>query len=180
MELTKKENNKHFYFMTVSPNGDFSITEMQNTLFDQNEYQECIDIFGEEDVIGVVKIGVDINVIYNTNLRTIPEINLLKERLQKGDNQVRNLVSREELFPSITDIKTFAYDEFSMLYFSGIIGSGMKRSVPTAANVRKVKCYRFSTLFFNDLLKQMAVTFVRNGQLTIMPFPFKYLMECIS
>ncbi|MBP5503965.1 MAG: hypothetical protein J6Y24_14370 [Bacteroidales bacterium] len=174
-----EDNNKHYYFMTVSPNGDFSITEKENTLFDQNEYQECIDIFSEENVIGVVKNGEDINVIYNTKLRTIPEISLLKERLQKGDNQVRNQVSREELFPSITDIKSFANDDYSLHYFSGIIGAGMKRDVPTAANVRMVKCYRFSKLFFNELLKLMAVTFVRNGQLTIMPFPFKYLLESI-
>lgn len=172
-----EDDNKHFDFMTVSPNGDFSITEKENTLFDQNEYQECIDIFGEEGVIGVVKIGEDINVIYNTNLRTIPEINSLKERLQKGDNQVRNQASIEALFPSITDIKSFANDDYSLHYFSGIIGAGMKRGVPTAANIRKVKCYRYSKLFFNELLKLMAVNFVRNVQLTIMPFPFKYLQE---
>ncbi len=171
------DNNSHFYFMTINPNGDFTITEKENTLFEQNEYQECIDIFGEENVIGVVKNGENINVIYNTNLRTIPEINLLKERLQNNDNKVRNQESREELFPSITDIKSFANDDYSLHYFSGIIGAGMKRDVPTAANVRKVKCYRHSNLFFNELLKLMAVNFVRNGQLTIMPFPFKYLQE---
>lgn len=172
-----EDNNKHFYFMTIAPNGEFTIEEKENTLFEQNEYQDCIDIFGEEDVIGIVKNGKDINVIHNTKLKTIPEIELIKERLKNGDNKLRNKESREELLPSITDIKSFANNDYSLYYFSGIIGAGMKRVIPTAANIRMVDTYRFSNLFFNDLLKLMAVTFVRNGQLTIMPFPFKYLLE---
>ncbi len=173
------DNNNHFHFMTVNPNGDFSIVEKENTLFEQDEYQDYIDVFGKEDVIGIVKIGDDINVIHNTRLRTIPEINLLKERLMKGDNQVRNKTSIDELFPAVTDIKSFDTNGNSLYYFSGIIGAGMKRLIPTAANIRMVDTYRHSKLFFNDLLKLMAVTFVRNGQLTIMPFPFKYLIEFI-
>ena len=174
------DNNNHFHFMTVNPNGDFSIIEKENTLFEQDEYQDCIDIFGKEDVIGIVKLGNDINVIHNTNLRTIPEINLLKERLQNGDNKVRNKTSIDVLFPAVTDIKSFDTNENSLHYFSGIIGAGMKRDISTAANIRMVDTYRHSKLFFNDLLRLMAVTFVRNGQLTIMPFPFKYLLEGIQ
>lgn len=173
------DNNNHFHFMTVNPNGDFSIIEKENTLFEQDEYQDCIDIFGKEDVIGIVKLGNDINVIHNTNLRTIPEINLLKERLQNGDNKVRNKTSIDVLFPAVTDIKSFDTNENSLHYFSGIIGAGMKRDISTAANIRMVDTYRHSKLFFNDLLRLMAVTFVRNGQLTIMPFPFKYLLEFV-
>ena len=97
----------------------------------------------------------------------------------KGDNQVRNKTSIDELFPAVTDIKSFDTNGNSLYYFSGIIGAGMKRLIPTAANIRMVDTYRHSKLFFNDLLKLMAVTFVRNGQLTIMPFPFKYLIEFI-
>lgn len=176
----EEDDTSHFYIMTINPNGEFTIIERDNTLFDQEEYQDCINIFGKDDVIGFVKIGDDINVIHNTHLRTIPEINLLKERLSSGDNQVRNKVSIEELFPAVTDIKSFNTNEYSLHYFSGIIGAGMKRVIPTAANIRMVDAYRYSKLFFNDLLKLMAVTFVKNGQLTIMPFPFKYMMEYIN
>lgn len=173
------ENNKHFYFMTIAPNGKFTIEEKENTLFEQNEYQDCIDIFGNEDVIGIVKKGKDINIIHNTKQKTIPEIKIIKKRLKDGDNKLRNKESREELLPAITDIKCFSHNNYSMYYFSGIIGAGMKRVIPTAANIRMVDTYRSSNLFFNDLLKLMAVTFVRNGQLTVMPFPFKYLLEFI-
>ena len=53
----------------------------------------------------------------------------------------------------------------------------MRRVIPTAANIRLVDTWQKSNLFFEKLLKLMAVTFVRNGQLTVVPFPFKYLLE---
>ena len=53
----------------------------------------------------------------------------------------------------------------------------MRRVISTAANIRLVEAYLNSKLFFDEMLRLMAVTFVRNGQLTVMPFPFKYLME---
>ena len=168
---------RHFYFMTISPNGDFTIAERENTLFEHDEYQECIDIFDNEDVVGVVKYGDDVNVIHNTRLKTIPEIELIKERLENNDNKIRDKISREELFPAITDIKCFANNNNSLFYFSGIIGTGMRRVISTAANIRLVDTWGKSNLFFDKLLKLMAVTFVRNGQLTMFPFPFKYLLE---
>lgn len=173
----KDDDTKHFYFMSVSPTGEFVIREQKNNLFEQDEYQECINIFEMDDVVGVVRKGEDINVIHNTKLRTIPEIDLIKKLLTNGDNQLRGKERRNELFPAVTDIKCFAKKDYSLNYFSGIIGEGMRRAIPTAANIRLVDTYLNSKLFFEDMLKLMAVTFVRNGQLTIMPFPFKYLLE---
>lgn len=176
----KEDDTKHFYFMTIKPNGDFEISEQENTIFEQTEYQECIDIFDKDDVVGVVRVGEDINVIHNTKYRTVPEIALIKERLCNNDNKLRDKASRETLFPAVTDIKSFAKNDYSLFYFSGIVGAGMRRVILTAANIRLVDSYRFSNLFFDNMLKLMAVTFVRNGQLTVMPFPFKYLHEFIK
>lgn len=173
----RDDDTKHFYFMTISPTGEFAIKEQENNLFEQDEYQECINIFEMNDVVGVVRKGDEINVIHNTKLRTIPEINLIKELLSNGDNHLRNQERREELFPAVTNIKCFAKNDYTLNYFSGIIGEGMRSVIPTAANVRFVEAYMNSRLFFDDMLKLMAVTFVRNGQLTVFPFPFKYLME---
>ena len=71
----------------------------------------------------------------------------------------------------------FKTTEDSILYSSGQIGSGMNTSIPRASHVRKIIPYNDSPLFFQDYLETMNVTFVRNGQLTIIPFPFKYLRE---
>lgn len=180
--LAKTDENDlvHYYFMTIHPDGSCEFAEQENSLFDQNEYQTCIDLFSKNDVIGVVKHGEDINVIHNTQLRTLPEIDAIYERLKSGDNKMRDKVSREELFSSVTDVKCFASDDYSLSYFSGIVGAGMRATIATSANIRMVDSYRYSELFFPSLLRLMAVTFVRNGQLTVMPFPFKYLREYIE
>lgn len=173
----KDDDTKHFYFMTIFPTGEFVIKEQENNLFEQDNYQECINIFEIDDVVGIVRVGEDINVIHDTKLRTIPEIDLIRDLLNNGDNYLRSKERREELFPAITNIKCFAKNDYSLNYFSGIIGEGMRRVIQTAANVRLVDTYLNSKLFFDNMLKLMAVTFVRNGQLTVMPFPFKYLLE---
>lgn len=180
--LSKTDENElvHYYFMTIHPDGSCEFVEQENSLFDQNEYQTCIDIFGNDDVVGVVKRGEDINVIHNTRLRTVPEIEAIYDRLKNGDNKMRGRDSREELFSSVTDVKCFASNDYSLNYFTGIIGAGMRATISNSANIRMVDSYRYSELFFPSLLRLMAVTFVKNGQLTVMPFPFKYLREYIE
>lgn len=85
---------------------------------------------------------------------------------------------RENLLSSVIDIKYFQNDG-AAYYFVGTIGEGMKYLLHTAANIRKIEPYGNAPLLFEALLPLMNVTFVRNGQLTIMPFPFKYLREHI-
>lgn len=55
----------------------------------------------------------------------------------------------------------------------------MNRSINNAATIRKIEGYKNSEIFFDKLLPLMNVTFVRNGQLTVQPFPFKYLREYV-
>ena len=53
-------------------------------------------------------------------------------------------------------------------------------SINRAANIRKIEPFKDSILMFEKLLPLMNVTFVHNGQLTIIPFPFKYLREYVK
>ena len=91
---------------------------------------------------------------------------------------MKKRTKRKELFSSIVDIKLFEKDDCKY-YFSGIIGEGMRTNINTAANIRKIEGYKNSKVRFDDMLQLMSVTFVRNGQLTVLPFPFKYLREYI-
>ena len=50
-------------------------------------------------------------------------------------------------------------------------------SISRSSVIRKVIPYQESKLFFREVLDTMNVTFVRHSQLTVMPFPFKYLRE---
>lgn len=83
------------------------------------------------------------------------------------------------MLPGVTDIHSFELDGVYH-YFVGAVGYTMRLSVQSAANIRKVIPVNGSELFFDRLLPLMEVLFVRNNQLTVLPFPFKNLREYIA
>jgi hypothetical protein len=56
----------------------------------------------------------------------------------------------------------------------------MRSRVEKASLIRKIKGYNGSVSHFDTLLPLMNIVFVKNGQLTVYPFPFKYLNEYIK
>ena len=75
-------------------------------------------------------------------------------------------------------MKTFRKND-ELYYFVGEIGAGINSTL-SGVPIRKIEVDEDSELFFDKLLPLMGVTFVRNGQLTVVPFPFKYLREYIK
>ncbi len=174
----------HYFCMEIAPDGTFSITEKQLNLFECEEYAECVDIFendrSEKSIRGIVKFpGGEINIIRDSMLFTIPQLELIKNKLQSGDTYLRNREARNSLLTAILDIKGYSKDN-KMYYFAGIIGEGMQTKIDCAVNIREIQSFKNSKLFFERLLPLMNVIFVRNGQLTVIPFPFKYLREYVK
>ena len=64
-------------------------------------------------------------------------------------------------------------------YFVGDIGAGMQTTVGHAANIRELCTESSGKVDIERVLPLVDVDFVRNGQLTVVPFPFKYLREYI-
>lgn len=176
------EHNIKYIFMTIHPNGAFNISEQTLNLFEANKYYQCVEIFenakiNSEKVHGVIRdASGNINIIKDTGWFTIPEVNSIKAELAEGNTKLRGKEKRDELLPSCLDIKMFSYGN-SNYYFVGTIGNGMRPTINRAANIRKIEPFEDSELMFEKLLPLMNVTFVHNGQLTIIPFPFKYLRE---
>ena len=56
----------------------------------------------------------------------------------------------------------------------------MRPTVHNADNIRKIEPWGDSPNMFDKRLPLMDVTFVRNEQLTVIPFPFKYLREYVN
>ena len=174
---------KRYFFIKVNPDGTFEIWEQEFSLFEMNEYSEMTEIFEQgrtrsETVKGVIRFADgSINVIKDTGLFTIPETAKIAELLYAGDNKLRGRERREELMSSLLDIKLYE-ENGACYYFVGTIGEGMRQKIPRAAVIRKVEGYNNeSDLCFDRLLPLMNVSFVHNGQLTVIPFPFKYLRE---
>lgn len=175
------EIGNRYFFICVTPNGDITFSEQTLNLFEFNEYSECVNVFEDNPLAcGIIKrANGDMNIICDTNWITIPEIEQLKAELFLGNTHLRNKTKREELLTSILDIKLFE-EENAKHYFVGTIGEGMRTKVGSAANIRKIISHKDAPLMFDDILPLMNVTFVRNGQLTVVPFPFKYLREYIK
>ena len=183
-EVEIEEVNRYF-FMKISPDGSFTIREQELTLFEMNEYSECVEIFENartngEVVKGIIKTesGI-INVIKDSKLFTLPEMDNIKELLMSGDNKLRGKDRREELLSSCLDIKLYK-EGVCQYYYVGTIGEGMRVNIQRAAVIRKIEGHNDSPIIFEQLLPLMGVTFVHNGQLTVIPFPFKYLREYVN
>ena len=88
----------------------------------------------------------------------------------------------EELFSSKTNIYYSVNNEAEAFYFVGVVPDTIQTSFNNATNIRKVKAVgnllgQSKKLFFDKLIETMNVDFVKQGNLTVLPFPFKYLRE---
>lgn len=184
-KFTDGENEFRYFFMTVHPDGTFDVKEEFSDLFSQSRFASCMEIFdkadmAKENVKGIVMDACgNINVIKDTGWITIPEIIGIKKELEVGNNKLRSKAKREDLLSSCLDIKSFRVDNM-LYYFVGTIGEGMKYAIHNAANIRRIEPYNGAPKFFEKLLPLMNVSFVKNEQLTVIPFPFKYIREWVK
>ena len=87
----------------------------------------------------------------------------------------------EELFNSSIDIKYFGETEQEAYYFVGNSKASIQSSFKDSCHLRKIVAVgKDSKLVFSQLLPTMDVDFVRTGQSTVIPFPFKYIREYIE
>lgn len=80
-----------------------------------------------------------------------------------------------EYFAAVLDIKYFEKND-KYYYFVGTAEKMLQQSIHNACLLREVISLG-KKIDMQELLKLMAVEFVRNGQYTVLPFPFKYLSE---
>lgn len=178
----------HYVFMVIHPDGSFEIGERSKDLFNQQLFEQIEEIFAlnnmnaeihnryNEKYIGLVMNDKEeINIIQDTPFRMFADSGRIKEDLKKGPLS-RSKESLEEYYRGCLDIY-YKIIENELLYSVGQIGVGMQTKIERASHIRRVKSHNDSPLFFQELMETMNITFVRNGQLTVLPFPFKYLRE---
>ena len=176
---TTKEWSRYF-FLKVAADGRFEITQREGNdlILPEDEYADCCRVFDEnKDADELIKRSDSISAICDTGLFGVPEIEKIKAQIDStGKSISHNQESRDELMWSILDLKSFQKDGCTC-YFAGPIGYTMKPNIPHTTHIRQIKTYKGSPLSFDKLLRLMDVTFVHNEQLTVIPFPFKYLRE---
>ena len=175
------DDEVRYFFMTIHSDGSFDFTEKKFDLFSIEEYCKYSLILSDKETKGVV-VNADgqINVIKETGWFTIPQIEQIQAHLQEGDNRLRSKAKEDELLYSCLDIKYMPVTDKSAYYLVGTIGSGMQAKISDSCSIRRIEADGDSPLFFEQLLQLMDITFVRNGQLTVVPFPFKFLREWIE
>jgi len=87
--------------------------------------------------------------------------------------------TRYEILDSQLDIHHYI-ENGKQFYFVGIKGSGIQQQISRASVIRQIKKVNKSEFIFEKLLPLMNVDFVKNGDLTVIPFPLKYLREWIK
>jgi hypothetical protein len=192
VDSEKKIKENHYYSMTIKSSGNFEIKEV--TSESEEEYGLYDEIFAlnntkaerhnkwDEKYIGLVIDSCrNIDIIQDTPYFMLPSVDDIRYAL-KNEEINRKKDTLEKLFAGCLDIYHKKTVDDSCEYYSvGQIGSGIQQpKVERSAQVRKIVPHKQSKLFFREVLDTMNVTFVRNGQLTVMPFPFKYLREWIK
>ncbi|MCF0215422.1 MAG: hypothetical protein HUK21_02995 [Fibrobacteraceae bacterium] len=188
-KLIKDTKNAYqFYFMDIDPNGAFEISEVENDLFSQNQYSNCIEIYEKEEkssrsrnepIQGIIQDqNGNINIIRDTEQVTLPEFDKIMQDVAEGKNARRVAVAGTYL-NACTNIKMFENDD-KFFYCVGIKQTAIPQKIQRAVNIREIQSFNESAIIFEKLLPLMSVEFVRNGQMTVIPFPFKYLREWIE
>jgi hypothetical protein len=83
----------------------------------------------------------------------------------------------KEHFDANLNIKYFGVSSAQAYYFVGDRRGTVQQSFRDACHLRKIIADPGSQLVFDQLLQCMNVDFVRTGQSTVVPVPFKYLRE---
>ena len=83
----------------------------------------------------------------------------------------------DDLFSASLNIKYFGANESEAHYFVGDRQGAIQFSINNACHLRKIVAVNGSKLVFKGVLPTMDVDFVRTGQSTVLPFPFKYIRE---
>jgi hypothetical protein len=84
--------------------------------------------------------------------------------------------TRYEIIDSQLDIHLLE-ENGKLFYFVGIKGEGIQQQISRASIIREIEAHQDSEIIFDKLLSLMNVDFVKNGDLTVLPFPIKYLRE---
>ncbi len=181
IDLTE-EGEPEYAFMTVRGDGSFELlhateeTALPHLLEDARRLL-ALSRMGGEEIDGLIAYADgQIDLLKDSGWFTMPEGARIRCELAARGALSRAARVREEVLGSCIDVNVFEH-EGQTHYFAGTIGSGMNAALPRAVRIRRVESHNGSSRRLESLMPLFGVTFVRTGQLTVRPFPFKYLRE---
>lgn len=174
--ISYEKKQDTFYKMTISPNGTYSIRKIMKDIFNFEVYDKYLDYFDknkESQVLIADDLG-NVNIIERTPIITLPMSELLKcEVVPKARSFM------EEYYAGLCDVNYYKLDNMEY-YNSGQDLAYLKYDISKASHLYKINCIDNSKSLIKELLNLMAVKFVRLNNITVLPYPIKYLREYIN
>lgn len=167
----------------VAENPSFTSDEnLQNTINQLKSFRDKLskdelnNLFKKQDLSNRTKIKKAFCDFYYQNSEQYLGKKDVLHHFFKGKDEI------EELFASNINIYYQDENTTEAFYFVGVVPKQIQTNFQNATNIRKIKAVKNlkgqqSKLVFDQLLQTMAVDFVKQGSLTVLPFPFKYLRE---
>lgn len=170
-----------FYSMTVHPDGSF---EYEKTEPGNGKDEDTFLWEGQTKQSAPEYIVRDWNnngcVVRRTNLLPIPDDEKFRESLKKhGREGARGQINKENNIHSIIDLWIAEFDGHTY-YVSGYNQHDLNAVLERSPNIRQMEIDSTNDDLQNIILNLMNVPFVRYNQLTVAPFPIKYLREIME
>lgn len=172
---TSNDYGKHIYSMVIKPSGDFEIFEEEMTTLNPNFYElnsqfsnsKTVKIIIHDDLGNSCKIE-------ETNLITMPNDFVLK-----GGYVGRSKDFMFNNYPGLCDINhmKFLNEEY---YNVGMDLKTIRTDLRNASHLYHVENSNVKDNLFLKMMDLMGVQFVVFNNLTVLPYPIKYLREYIS
>ena len=159
-----------------SGNGKYTIYKEAIDLLNFFENEKYKNIFASNKNVKLVILDDkgNINAIERTEIITLPYSQLFKELpISKSKNK------KEELYSGLCDINYYETNAESY-YNAGQLLPNIQMQIQRASHLYKIICIDNSKCFMTNILELMSVGFVKYNELTVLPYPIKYLREYIA
>ena len=204
VQISKNPKRYCVYSLTIHPDGKFDFDKLDDNdpfLFEMREIWR--DNKSTSDTEHVIVYKGSVCVIENSGIVPVINNEILMESVVKLEQKRKELKENEDsddnkrkratipggegprgyqtynnALYAITDIQRLSFGD-NLLYMCGYDGTNMAKKYDKAPNIRLVRCIRGEN-FFGELLDLMNVPFVRHGQTTVYPYPYKFLNEYIE
>ncbi|MGG7159772.1 hypothetical protein [Clostridium baratii] len=148
-------------------------SDKKNIMEHKAKFAEKLTCFPEYETIG--EINKELHIKSNggkaINKFILEQLDILiNPELKTGDRKY-------QLFGSMLGIKYYK-EKNNIYYFVGVEPKDINLSFNNACTIRKIVADEVNE--FENIAKLLSVDFVKNGQYTVVPFPFKYINEVLE
>lgn len=174
--IKRDEETKNIYKMTINKDGKYEMEKYSMSSFDFTDSNNYSYMFNKsKDLELVIKDDKgNINCIERTDIIAMPSslvFNSLPIRRTKK--------ARSELYPGLCNINYFEINN-NKYYNVGQDYKNVQLKFVNASHLRRIIIVDGSKNLVEELLDLMSVSFVKYNELTILPYPVKYLNEYIE